>query len=85
MVLLFISCCNPQGEYQDCSFGGDDIETCFEVLSELAHSDYQLISVSLSEYPNSSIGLPVEAFDGQPMRRHLQLLQREWEEILSQN
>jgi hypothetical protein len=85
MVLLFISGHTAEGDFQDCSFGGQDIESCFSVLSELTSGGWQLISAKLSEPPDSSIWLPVEAFDGQSMKRPLELLQREWEEILCES
>ncbi|SFE90067.1 hypothetical protein SAMN05216167_12196 [Spirosoma endophyticum] len=84
MVLLNFSCYNLHGEYQECSFGGDDVEACFDVLSELVAYGLRLISVRLSEYPHSPLSLPVDAFDGEPMHRPLKLLQSEWEAILGQ-
>ncbi|SFF32987.1 hypothetical protein [Spirosoma endophyticum] len=85
MVLVYFSCSDPQGEYYECSYGGETIETCLDSLSQLVRNGWQLISVKLSESQGNAIWLPVEAFDGQPIKRSLQLLQREWEAALLQH
>ena len=85
MVLLYFSGRSPTGDYHECSLGAKDTESCLDRLSVLVEEGWQLLSVKLSEYPGSATWLPVEAFDGQPIKRPLRLLQRQWEEILYQN
>ena len=35
MVFVYFSCCNLRGDYQECSFGGNDMESCLDMLSLL--------------------------------------------------
>ncbi|GAB4035440.1 hypothetical protein [Spirosoma jeollabukense] len=82
MVYIRFSCTSPLGDYRNCSYGGDDIESCFDVLNMLVAAGWHLHEVSLREAPDKLLKLPVEAFDGDVVADHLAQLERTWHTLL---
>ena len=82
MVSVFFACTTSQGEYQKCSFGGNDLESCLKTLDRLVASGWQLHEAYLNERSGKLMKLPVEAFNGELVDTQLAKLQRTWETIL---
>lgn len=83
MVLFYITCITPQEQHIECNFGDEDLETCFETLTQLVQAGWQLISVQyFSAGMCKQLSLPVGVFDGGSMRDPIKKLQREWEQLL---
>lgn len=85
MIILYFTCYNPLAGFLESSVGGRDVETCLDLFSGLVRSGWQPISIKLSVDPDTATYLPIEAFDGKPMREPLQSLQQQWEERLYQH
>ncbi|MBD2755923.1 hypothetical protein [Spirosoma validum] len=85
MVTLYFTCYNPLAGFLESSVGGNDIESCLDLFSALVRSNWQPISIKLSVDPDTVTWLPVEVFDGKPMKKPLQSLQQQWEELLYQH
>ena len=83
MVFVFFSSINPNGKFTECSFGGPDIDSCFDTLNVLASRGWQLVGVKLLVPPGKvRMELPVEAFTGEVMRPQLVQLERTWKYLL---
>ncbi|SFF29985.1 hypothetical protein [Spirosoma endophyticum] len=82
MAMLFFACVDPQGTYQECNYGAPDIDSCFEALTQLVNTGWQLQRIDLLNAERSLISLPVGAFDGVSLSEPLQALQQEWEQLL---
>lgn len=85
MVVLYFTCYNPSAGILESSIGGSDIEFCLELFSTLVRSNWQPMNVKLSVEPDTVTQLPIEAFDGGPIKEPLQSLQQQWEELLYQH
>ncbi len=82
MIMVYFSGWDSQGEYRNCIHGGDYFESSFDILSGLVAGGWKLVSVKLSDGFSNEIYLPIEFFDGQPIKKPMRRLQYEWEEIL---
>lgn len=82
MAMAIFLAISPQGEYRSLAYGAPDIEMCFEALTILSKKGWQLIHIELIENGQHTL-LPVEAFDGKPIKQHLRQLRQEWELILA--
>ena len=82
MELLFITGLNPAGHYQECIYGGPDLESCFDVLTTLVGAGWQLIQVKHKSSQCGETWLPVEAFNDQPVTASLSQLEQEWQQVL---
>ncbi|WP_338873082.1 hypothetical protein WBJ53_29620 [Spirosoma sp. SC4-14] len=80
MAIVDFTAVNPNGICRDQSYIDQDIESCFEILSLLVRHGWQLISARVfMDHTETGLTLPVEAFDGLPIREPIRLLLREWE------
>ena len=82
MTMLFFSCIDPNGTYQEYNYGGPDLESCLDALTHLVNAGWQLNSIGMLDRDKSMITLPVNAFDGKLFKGPLLSLQQEWEQIL---
>ncbi|WP_138995039.1 hypothetical protein [Larkinella sp. C7] len=73
---------SPVWGYQQISFTRPDLGSALEVLNQYVRGGALLLSASLSD-PVSCIHLPVEAFDGSPIRCHLWRLEQEWQQLIN--
>ncbi|GAB4027379.1 hypothetical protein [Spirosoma gilvum] len=79
MAIVDFTAVNPYGECREQSYSDQDIESCFEILSLLVGRGWQLRSARIfADYTESGLNLPVEAFDGKPMKDTIRRLQLEW-------
>ncbi|GAB4023423.1 hypothetical protein GCM10028808_73840 [Spirosoma migulaei] len=79
VIFLAIS---PQGEYRSLAYGAIELEMCLEALTMLPKKGWQLIHIELIDN-GQHILLPIEAFDGKPIKEPLKQLRQEWELILA--
>lgn len=83
MELLFFSGLHPAGHYQECTYGGPDVASCFDVLNQLTRDGWQLRGAKLLESGRrTKLELPVDAFTGEAMSPELERLQQTWEGLL---
>ena len=83
MAIIFFSGLTPKGEFNECSFSGLDIESCFDTLNHLTNAGWQLVSAQLLDSPSKvRMELPVEAFTGELMKPQLLQLERTWKYLL---
>lgn len=78
MVMLFISCIDNQGEYNECMCGGPTLESGLDTVNSLVQNGTKLTCVRLRYYSTSEIQLPLEAFDGQSIGNSFRKLEQEW-------
>ena len=81
-VLVF-HCIGKQGEYRKCHVSGLSIEDSFDILNALVANGEYLIQAKTKIGLTNYTFLPVDAFDGLPMKEPLKTLQLEWEAILA--
>ena len=85
MVILFFSCLDPQGNYQKSSYGGPDIDACFDALSSLVNAGWQLKRATLFTtdlIDRQRIMATTEVLDGVPLDELLHRLRQEWEQLV---
>ena len=82
MTILYFTCIDPKGNYQEASYGGLSLEECFDAITHLVNKGWQFVGLNLLDQGKTVISLPAEAFDGQSLARPLQQLQEKWEQIL---
>ena len=80
--MLYFTCIDSRGNYQEASYGGLSLEECFDAITLVVNKNWQFTALKLLDQDKTVIALPIEAFDGQSLTRPLQQLQREWEQIL---
>lgn len=79
MAIVDFTAINPSGICRDQSYIDQDIESCFEILSLLVGHGWQLTSVKVfMDHTENGLNLPIEVFDGKPMREPIRQLQLEW-------
>jgi hypothetical protein len=84
MITLLLSGISSQNRYCECSIDSHDIGICLESLNILIQLGWKIEKAKLHDQQTGSLlNLPVEAFDGQPIVKHLEKLQLEWEKLLS--
>jgi hypothetical protein len=83
MVRLLLTAVDRQGELREFTCQLPDIDSGFDVLSELAATGNILVEARLFE-EDSWTPLPPEAFDGQPISPRIRELQKDWQLILNQ-
>ncbi|QMW06717.1 hypothetical protein [Spirosoma foliorum] len=81
MMVIFLAI-SPTGEYRSLAYGAPNIEMCFEALTMLPNKGWQLIHIELIDDGQHTL-LPIDAFDGRPLKKPLEKLRQEWELILA--
>lgn len=81
-MLLLLGCLSPQGIYREYSTEIRSLEAGFDFLNALVNAGWYIAHAKLLEGSGQSLWLPVEAFDGAPMRIYVEALQTEWETLL---
>jgi hypothetical protein len=84
MVYLYVTELKVNGIRQSFVVGDKNIDSCLELLTSIVKGGCQLVSVHLVCDADNPVSLPLEAFDGKPMRIPLQSLQQQLKEILYQ-
>lgn len=82
MATLLLSAIDLRCDYQNLQFSGPTIEDCFEALTELRCAGWEIIAAHLV-VEDQQVTLPVEAFDGAPIKHPVQQLSLEWERLLN--
>jgi hypothetical protein len=81
-MILFVDGISDGISCTDIGFWISDHESAFELLTQLVADNWVLQEATIIDGPDR-LSVPVEAFDGQPIRVHIRTLQRQWQLILS--
>ncbi|GAB3883344.1 hypothetical protein [Spirosoma agri] len=81
-MLLLIVTMNDKGDFQPFSFQVSELESAFEVLNSIASSGDVLVNIDLMDN-GQCFSLPAEAFDGEPIRPHVDELEKVWQALLN--
>ncbi|WP_128545182.1 hypothetical protein [Larkinella soli] len=81
-MYLRFAALSAEEEYLHGAFCMEEIELAMEILNLYVNEGHTLFQASLEE-SGKEIPLPLEAFDGQPIRIYMQQLQEEWNQVLS--
>ncbi|NEU70493.1 hypothetical protein [Spirosoma agri] len=81
-MLLLIVTLDDQGHDRPFSCKVPQLEAAFEVLSAIAAAGDVVVSVDLLDN-GQHIPLPAEAFDGEPIRPHIEKLEEDWKALLN--
>lgn len=81
-MLIKIDLVDPQGQLRTFAFSPSRLEYGFSTLSQIVMNGNTLITAQLMSNGNFT-SLPTEAFDGELFTEPIQLLETEWQLILS--
>ncbi|ADB38617.1 hypothetical protein [Spirosoma linguale] len=73
---------DSSGDVQECSYGGPNLESGLDMLTELINHGWKLTDIRIIGANKNLINLPLNAFDGNYFSEPLGKLQQEWEDIL---
>ena len=80
-MIIALTALNAQAQVQDFVYQLDTLEAGLDVVSTIAGKAHRLLKVALIGEGSTTL-LPIEAFDGQPLSKSIQHLQKEWQAIL---
>jgi hypothetical protein len=81
-MVLFVDGTNRGITCRDISFWVPNHEVAFELLNELVRDEWILERATIVDNLDR-ISLPVQAFDGQPVRAHIATIEQQWQLILA--
>ncbi|SOD83280.1 hypothetical protein [Spirosoma fluviale] len=82
MIIICFKYFDSLGDLQECSYGGPNLESGLDMLTELMNHGWKLIDVRIIGTNKNLISLPLNAFDGNYFSGPLDKLRQEWEDIL---
>ncbi len=82
-MMLFLNATSQHDvECTNLGYWVKDHESAFEILTQLVADNWILQNATISDQYDRMV-VPVEVFDGQPIQVHIQALQQQWQQILS--
>ena len=81
-MLLILTAIDINQQRRNFTWRFSNLESCFDVLSELKRQGNKLLRIELICNYKRTI-LPIEAFDGESFSKPIQDLILEWQEILN--
>lgn len=80
-MILFVDGIRKGVHYENVNYWIQDYESAFELLTQLV-TDHWTLEHALIVDNGECVVIPVEAFDGQPIKVHIGVLQQEWTQLL---
>lgn len=80
--IIFLAISPQEREPRTLQYGDQSLDACLEFLTNLAGNGWQLIHIELVDNGRHT-QLPIEAFDGLPMKSPLRRLHHEWKTLLA--
>lgn len=82
-MMLFVDGVSSGIECPNVGYWIEDYESAFELLTGLV-ADEWILRYAVIVDNGDALEVPLEAFDGQPIRIHIHALQQEWDRLLSE-